>query len=252
MRTKLTALIVTGAALAAGAVAHAAPIPVAIYTVPGPGRRERLPEGLRRQVQAQVGRQSGDVDRRQARATRAPTAPRWSPTRPTSTPIRGWSPPRPSAAGRKKLQTKSFVGVGVRRSDTAGYVLRVLPNKHKWQYLRDPKGAAGSKLEASGSGKFVKLGSKPNMIAIRAFSRGGTTTSVIAIGQWPRRRLRHRLGPRPARRAPDRGHGRRQGLRLRHRDHGRLRQRHRPGPEPLRVGRAGICGSIASGSSGPL
>jgi CubicO group peptidase (beta-lactamase class C family) len=70
--------------------------------------------------------------------------------------------------------------VGVRRSDTAGYVLRVLPSKHKWQYFRDPKGAAGSKLEASGSGKFVKLGSKPNMLAIRAFSRGGTTTSVIA------------------------------------------------------------------------
>ena len=68
----------------------------------------------------------------------------------------------------------------MRRSDTAGYVLRILPNKHKWQYLRDPKGAAGPKLEASGSGKFVKLGSKPNVIAIRAFSRGGTTTSVIA------------------------------------------------------------------------
>jgi hypothetical protein len=55
-----------------------------------------------------------------------------------------------------------------------------LPNAHKWQYFRDPKGAAGPKLEASGSGKFVKLGSKPNMIAIRAFSRGGTTTSVTA------------------------------------------------------------------------
>jgi hypothetical protein len=82
--------------------------------------------------------------------------------------------------GTKKTAAKSFVGVGVRRSDTAGYVLRVLPSKHKWQYFRDPKGAAGSKLEASGSGKFVKLGSKPNMLAIRAFSRGGTTTSVIA------------------------------------------------------------------------
>ena len=50
--------------------------------------------------------------------------------------------------GTKKLQAKSFVGVGVRRSDTAGYVLRILPNKHKWQYFRDPKGAAG--LEARG------------------------------------------------------------------------------------------------------
>jgi hypothetical protein len=84
------------------------------------------------------------------------------------------------SGGTKKLQSKSFVGVGVRRSDTAGYVLRILPNKHKWQYLRDPKGAAGLKLEAAGSGKFIKVGSKPNVIAIRAFARGGTATSVIA------------------------------------------------------------------------
>jgi len=85
-----------------------------------------------------------------------------------------------SGGGTPKLQKKTFVGVGVRRSDSAGYVLRILPTAHKWQYLRDPKGAAGPKLEASGSGKFIKVASKPNVIAIRAFSYGGNSTSVVA------------------------------------------------------------------------
>jgi hypothetical protein len=81
--------------------------------------------------------------------------------------------------GTAKLQKKSFVGVGVRRSDTTSYVLRILPNAHKWQYFRDPKGSGGPKLEASGAGKFIKLGSKPNMISVRAFSYGGNTTSIV-------------------------------------------------------------------------
>ena len=84
------------------------------------------------------------------------------------------------AGPSKKLQLKSFVGVGVRQSDSASYVLRVIPFKHKWQYLRDPKGPGGPKVEAAGTGKFVKIGSKPNTIAIRAFSYGGANTSVIA------------------------------------------------------------------------
>jgi hypothetical protein len=58
-------------------------------------------------------------------------------------------------------------------------LFRILPNAHKWQYLRDPKGAAGPRLEASGAGKFIKLGSKPNVISIRAFSRSGNTTSIV-------------------------------------------------------------------------
>ena len=82
--------------------------------------------------------------------------------------------------GTKKLQKKSFVGVGVRWSSSAGYILRILPNAHKWQYFRDPKGAAGPKLVSAGSGKFIKVGSKPNTVAIRAFSFGGASTSVIA------------------------------------------------------------------------
>ena len=38
--------------------------------------------------------------------------------------------------------------------------------------------APSSRRQAAAS--FIKLGSKPNTIAIRAFSRGGTSTSVIA------------------------------------------------------------------------
>ena len=93
--------------------------------------------------------------------------------------------------GTQKLQKKSFVGVGVRWSSSAGYVLRILPNAHKWQYFRDPKGAAGPKLEAAGSGKFIKLGSKPNVIAIRAFSLRRDFDQRDRIGQRPRRRLGH-------------------------------------------------------------
>ena len=178
-RTKLTALIVACAALAAGAAAHAAPIPVAVYQFQsqddvnafqkvssGKCKRKwagnqamsiRVREGSSCTFRSSVVADSSDQHADQGMVA-------------TTT----------VAGGTKKLQSKSFVGVGVRRSDTAGYLLRILPSKHKWQYFRDPKGAAGPKLEAGGTGKFVKLGSKANVIAIRAFSRGGTTTSVIA------------------------------------------------------------------------
>jgi hypothetical protein len=179
MRTKLTALTVACAAIAVGAVASAAPIPVAVYTFQGQDDVNAFQKVF------------GDKCKR-----------KWAGNRAMSVAIRegnsciyrssvvadssdqyadqGMVATTTVGGGSSKTQAKSFVGVGVRRSDTAGYVLRILPNKHKWQYLRDPKGAAGPKLEASGSGKFVKLGSKPNVIAIRAFARGGTSTSVVA------------------------------------------------------------------------
>jgi hypothetical protein len=179
MRTKLTALIVACAALSAAAVASAAPIPVATYTFQGQDDVNAFQKVF------------GDKCKR-----------KWAGNRAMSVAVRegnscwyrssvvadssdqyadqGMVATTTVAGGTRKAASKSFVGVGVRRSDSAGYVLRVLPNKHKWQYLRDPKGAGGLKLEASGAGKFIKLGAKPNVIAIRAFSRGGTTTSVIA------------------------------------------------------------------------
>jgi hypothetical protein len=179
MRTKLTALIVACAALAAGAAAHAAPIPVAVYTFQGQDDvsafQKVFGDKCKRkwagnQVMSIMVREGNSCVYRSSVV--ADSSDQYADQGMLATTTVG--------GGSKKLQSKSFVGVGVRRSDNAGYVLRVLPNKHKWQYFRDPKGAAGPKLEAAGSGKFIKVGSKPNTVAIRAFSRGGTTTSVVA------------------------------------------------------------------------
>jgi hypothetical protein len=180
MRTKLTALIVACMALVAGAAAHAAPIPVATYTFQSQddvsafqkvfgakckrkwAGNQAMSIAVREDTNSCVYRSSVVSDSSDQYADQGMVA--------TTT----------VAGGTKKLQSKAFVGVGVRRSDTAGYVFRILPNAHKWQYLRDPKGSAGPKVEASGTGKFIKVGSKPNVIALRAFSRGGTTTSLVA------------------------------------------------------------------------
>jgi hypothetical protein len=180
MKIKLTALLVTAVAVTAGAVgAQAAPIPVATYAfqsqddvnafqkVGGASCKRKwsgnkaLGIGVGNNTSSCIFRSSVVADSSDQFADQGMTG--------TVT----------SGGGTPKLQKKTFVGVGVRYSSTAGYVLRILPNSHKWQYLRDPKGPAEPKLEASGSGKFVKLGSKPNLITIRAFSYGGTTTSVV-------------------------------------------------------------------------
>jgi hypothetical protein len=181
MKTKLTALLIATAALVAGgAAAHAAPIPVASYTFQGQddvnafqkvsgGKCKRkwqgnqaLGIGVGPSTNNCVFRSSvvGDASDQYADQGMVATVT--------------------SGGGTPKLQKKTYVGIGVRRSDTDGYVLRILPTAHKWQYIRDPKGAAPPKLEASGTGKFIKIASKPNLVAIRAFSYGGNTTSVIA------------------------------------------------------------------------
>src|SRR5882757_6721999 len=181
MKTKLTALIVTAAALGAGAVAHAAPIPVATYTfqsqddvnafqkVGGASCKRKwsgnqaLGVGVGANTSSCIYRSSVVADSSSQFADQ------------------GMSGTVSVGGGTPKLQKKSFVGVGVRYSSSAGYVLRVLPNAQKWQYLRDPQGAAGPKLEASGSGKFIKVGSKPNVVSFRAFSFGGTSTSLVGV-----------------------------------------------------------------------
>jgi hypothetical protein len=181
MRTKLTALIVACAAVIAAAAAQAAPIPVANYTfqsmddvnafqrVLGAKCKRRwagnqaLGIAVGRDTNSCAFRSSVVGDSSSAQADQGMVA--------TTT---------VSAGSNKKLQSKAFVGVGVRRSDTAGYFLRILPNSHKWQYVRDPKGSAAPDIAAAGNGGFIKVGSKPNVIAIRAFSYGGTTTSVVA------------------------------------------------------------------------
>jgi hypothetical protein len=181
MRTKLTALIVACAALAAGAVAaQGAPIPVAVYMFQSQDDVNAFQKVFGEKCKRKwAGNQAMSI---MVRETTNSCTYRSSVVADSSDQYadQGMVATTTVGGGTKKLQSKSFVGVGVRRSESAGYVLRILPNKRKWQYLRDPKGAAGPKLEAAGSGKFIKVGSKPNVIGIRAFSRGGTTTSVSA------------------------------------------------------------------------
>ncbi len=179
-RTKITALIVACAALAVGAAARAAPIPVAVYQFQSQDDVTAFQKVFGDKCKRKwAGNQAMSIRVREGNSC----VYRSSVVADSSDQYadQGMVATTTVSGGTKKTAPKSFVGLGVRRSDNAGYVLRVLPNKHKWQYFRDPKGAAGPKLEAGGSGKFVKLGAKkPNVIAIRAFSRGGTTTSVIA------------------------------------------------------------------------
>jgi len=177
--TKLTALIIACAALVAGAAVHAAPIPVAMYTFSSQDDVNAFQKVFGDKCKRKwAGNQAMSIAVREGNSC----VYRSSVVADSSDQYadHGMVAATTVTGGTKKTAAKSFVGVGVRRSDTAGYVLRVLPNKHKWQYFRDPKGAAGPKLEAGGTGKFVKLGRKPNVIALRAFSRGGTATSVIA------------------------------------------------------------------------
>ena len=169
----------TLAALAAGAVAQAAPIPVASYTFQGQDDVNAFQNvgttGCKRNwVKHQalglaVGKRGSTCTFRSSVV--GDSSSQYSDLGMVATATVG--------GGGKKAIAKSLVGVGVRYSSSASYVLRVLPNKHKWQYFRDPKGSAGPKLEASGSGKFIKIGSKPNVVALRAFSFGGNSTSVI-------------------------------------------------------------------------
>ncbi len=181
MRRKLTALLLAAALLgAAVAAAQAAPISVAVYTFTTQDDvfafhrvfgakckrkwqdNQRLSIGVGPDTNSCIFRSSVVADSSDAKADQ------------------GMAATAAVTGGTPKLRRKAFAGVGVRQSDAAGYFLRVLPNLGKWQYLRDPEGGAGPKLEASGRGKFVKAGAKPNVISIRAFSYGGTTTSIVA------------------------------------------------------------------------
>jgi hypothetical protein len=179
MKAKLTALIIACAALAAGAAAHAAPIPVAVYQFQSQddvSAFQKVSSGKCKRKWA--GNQAMSIRVREGSSCTfrssvvADSSDQYA--------DQGMVATTTVSGGSKKQQFKSFTAVGVRRSDTAGYLLRVLPNKHKWQYFRDPKGAAGAKLVAGGGGKFIKTGRKANVLSLRAFSRGGTTTSVIA------------------------------------------------------------------------
>ena len=180
MRTKLTALIVACLALVAGASAGAAPIPVATYTFQAQddvnafqkvfGSNCKRKWAGNQALGITVGNETNSCMFRSSVVADSSAA----------LSDQGMVGSTRVTGGDAKLQKKAFVGVVVRRSDEAAYILRVLPNAQKWQYLRDPKGAGGLNLEASGSGKFIKAGRKANTLSLRAFANGGTSTSLIA------------------------------------------------------------------------
>jgi hypothetical protein len=179
MRTKLTALLTACAVLIAGAVAaHAAPISVAVYsfsTQDDVNAFQKVSGGTcKRKWQGNqllaigVGQSTNNCVYRTSVLSDSSNAH----------PDLGMVGSVAVSGGTPKLQKKSYVGLGVRQSDDASYSLRVLPTTHKWQYFRDPEGPGGPKLEASGSGKFVKAGRKANVLALRAFAYGGSTTTI--------------------------------------------------------------------------
>jgi hypothetical protein len=119
------------------------------------------------------------------------------------------------AATPTKLQTRAFVGVAARSSETSGYEFRIRPAAQTWQLFRDPKGTPGPVLFRSGKGAFIKTGkptkkapaedapakkpmtgtstratakkraTKPaknaNNISLQVFDGGTTTTTVTGI-----------------------------------------------------------------------
>jgi hypothetical protein len=181
MPTKLTALIVACAALAAAAIAQAAPIPVAVYSfttqddvnafqkVSGAKCSKKWSGNKALGILVGAGT-SSCVLRTSVVADSSDSAPDQMVTGTASL----------ARAGTAKMQRKAFVGLGVRQSDEAGYYLRVLPFARKWQLIRDPKGGAGPTPIAVGTGKFIRTGIRPNSLHLRAFDRGTTTTQLLA------------------------------------------------------------------------
>jgi hypothetical protein len=181
MRTKLTALIVACAALTAAAIAQAAPIPVAVYAFATQddvnafqkvfGTKCSKKWSGNQALGILVGADTTNCILRSSVVADSSDA----------TPdqlISGTA--NLASGGTAKQQRKAFVGVGVRQSEEAGYYLRVLPFARKWQVLRDPKGAAAATPMAAGTGKFIRMGKKPNSLQLQAFDRGTTSTALVA------------------------------------------------------------------------
>jgi hypothetical protein len=182
MRTKLIALIVACTALVAAAIAQAAPIPVAVYAFATQddvnafqkvfGAKCSKKWSGNRALGILVGADTTNC------ILRSSVVADSSDTRPDQQ-ISGTA--NLASGGSAKQQRKAFVGVGVRQSEEAGYYLRVLPFARKWQVLRDPKGAAGPNPMAAGTGKFIRMGKKPNSLQLQAFDRGSSSTALVAM-----------------------------------------------------------------------
>jgi hypothetical protein len=181
MRTKLTALLVACAALTGTAIAQGAPIPVAVYAFATQddvsafqkvfGTKCSKKWSGNQALGILVGADTTNcILRSSVVADSSDVAPDQL--------ISGTA--NLASGGSVKQQRKAFVGVGVRQSDEAGYYLRVFPFARKWQVLRDPKGGAAPTPMGSGTGKFIRMGKKPNSLQLRAFDRGTPTTQLVA------------------------------------------------------------------------
>lgn len=191
MRTKLTALIVACAALGAGtatALAVGPPVPVATYTFqslddvnafqPVLGASCTRKWSNHQAMAISLGRNTNScVYRSSVVGDSSDTLPN-----------QGMSAQASVSGGSAKLQKKAYDMVAVRYSSTAGYILRILPNAHKWQYFRDAAALLPAKLISSGTYKPAKApkGSKPTAVkfdtlSIQAFNLNATTTSIVAV-----------------------------------------------------------------------
>lgn len=182
MRTKLTALVVLCAALALGvaAAAHAGPVVVALYTFENPADASAFVKGSGAKCTKKTGKgnmpitvgpgTNSCVFRSSVVADSSDLAPDQEVSAVGSM----------GARTPRKLQKKAYVAVQVRASENASWELRVRPITRSWQVFRDPKGAAGPALFRSGKGKFIRTGSKPNALLLRAFDHGTPNTQLLA------------------------------------------------------------------------
>jgi hypothetical protein len=189
MRTKLTAIAVTSLVLGTGVVAASAAgpaIPVATYTFQAQDDvnafQKLAGEACKRKWANNMAMAIAVGDNTNSCVFRSSVVGDSSGTYSDL----GMSAQGSVSGGSAKLQKKAYVSVGVRESSDAGYELRILPSSHKWQYFRDPKGAAPAALQGSGTFKNAKApgksgGKAPSTFSIQAFSGGGTTTSVTGV-----------------------------------------------------------------------
>ena len=187
-------------------------------------------------MQAQVGRHTGRSGSASAQheLVHLPHA-RWSPTRATQYADQGMVGAIDRRRGRRRScrRRPSWASASARAS-SAGYVLRILPERAQVAVLPRPARARpGPELEAAGSGSSSRWGRSPTRSRCAPSRSAGTSTSVIAsVNGRGVVSATDAAADQPDGRQTVR-HGRRQGLGCGHRDRRRLRQRHGPGPEPL-------------------
>jgi len=180
MRPKLTALTALALTLGVAALAHAGPVPVAVYSFQTAGDVAAFQKQSGAKCQKKWAKQKQMAITLGAKTNAC--AFRTSVVGDSTDPGSDMEVSAAVSVGGKisnKLMKKAYVGVAARSSETAGYELRVRPAAQTWQLFRDPRGAAGPTLFRSGKRKFIKSGAKPTALRLRAFDFGSTTTTQI-------------------------------------------------------------------------